>query len=555
MENNITSRHSIPDYFLKWENETPDAPFLRQPTGNTWQEYTWKEAGTAARKVVARLQEMGLAPGSRIGIWSANHAEWIICDLAIMLGGYISVPIYANINAETLKNILLHAECSLLFIGKLLPKDWDTVHPYIPETIKTVTMRGFEKENITRWEDFVSTDAPAKVINTDPDDIQTIIYTSGTTGMPKGVIHSYSTIINAIDNARDIVRLMQPGNRFLSYLPLSHAAERGLVEFGAIYCGGTISFVESLDTFATNIQQVKPTHFFGVPRVWEKFQSRILEKMPQSRLDILLAIPVVSGIIRRKIQATLGLDKAIVIFTGAAPVPVDLLRWFGRLGIHLQEAYGLSEDFNLCAMNPKEDIRVGTVGKIMENQEVKIDPETSEVLQKCNWLMKGYYKEPELTAKALQDGYLYTGDIGEIVADKYLKITGRLKDIFKTAKGEYIAPFNTEMHFLSLKEVDQACLMGSHYPQPFIVLVLSEYGKSISRPELTKVLERALDHCNQGSMGYSQVKKAIIVKEEWTNENNLLTPTLKMKRNVLSQKYEPRLEHVYHLDELVSWEV
>ena len=243
----------------------------------------------------------------------------------------------------------------------------------------------------------------------------------------------------------------------------------------------------------------------------------------------------------------------MLIVSGAAPITIDLLRWFHRLGVPIQEAYGLSEDFNVCSMNPREDIRIGTVGRLFPNEEIKILPQTNEIIQRSDWIMKGYYKDPELTAQTLQNGYFHTGDMGEIV-NGYLSITGRVKDIFKTAKGEYIAPFPIENHFLSLEEIDQACVLGSRFPQPFIVVVLSKSGKEVSHVILEKRLKTALDQSNQNSMGYQKLKKVIIVKEEWTVENNLLTLTLKMKRNVVSKFYEEKLEKIYNTEETVSWE-
>lgn len=348
------SQYGILGYFLKWEETTPDAVFLRQPLGNVWQEYTWQEVGIKARQLVARWQEMKVAPGSRIAILSQNCAEWIICDLAIMMGGYVSVPLYANVDAQTLQDILNHSEAQILIIGKMNPQDWQQIRTAIPAPVKTFSMSGYERDQILTWNEFVTGKKQEAAITYPAlDDMLTIIYTSGTTGMPKGVVHTYGTMIKAVEAAQDLVFFNNGGNRFFSYLPLSHAAERGLVEFGAIFSGGSISFVESLETFAANLQAVQPTHFLGVPRIWEKFQLNIRQKLPQNRLDLLLKIPIVSYFLRRKIKKALGLNKAIILLTGAAPISPDLLHWFARLGFRIQEAYGLSENFNVCAINPK----------------------------------------------------------------------------------------------------------------------------------------------------------------------------------------------------------
>jgi long-chain acyl-CoA synthetase len=548
-------QHGILDYFMKWEKTIPTAVFLRQPKGPKWKEYSWKEVGEEARRIVSHLKSLGLPAGTRIALLSQNCAEWIICDLALLMGGYISVPLYTNEKADTLKEILIHSESRLLFVGKLYQKDWNNLRSAIPASVIAITMRGYERESITPWEKFINSEnQDTEIILPSLDDILTIIYTSGTTGRPKGVVHSYGSIIKAIEACLESVMLNRPGNRFFSYLPLSHAAERGLVEFGAIFSGGSISFLDFPETFSANIRNVLPTHFFAVPRIWEKFQIKILKRISQKHIDILLKIPLVAFLFRQYIKRTLGLQEAKVIFSGAAPISSDLILWFAKFGIQIQEAYGMSENFNVCSINPKDKIRIGTVGKLYEHEDIKIDPQTHEITQRCEWLMKGYYKDPELTSVTIRNGYLHTGDTGEFSGDGYLTLTGRIKDVFKTSKGEYITPVKTELHFLSMKEVDQACLLGQKYPQPFLLVVLSEFGKNLNRHRLIKGLTAALDFCNNKSMRYQKIKKVIVVKEEWTSENNLLTPTLKMKRNELSWKYEAQMQDVYNLDELVSFE-
>jgi long-subunit acyl-CoA synthetase (AMP-forming) len=339
MDPKAAAQYGILGYFLKWEASTPHATLLRQPYGSTWREYTWQEAGAQARRLLAQLQNMHLAPGTRIGLLLQNCAEWIMCDLAIMMGGYVSVPLYANVNAENLQTILNHSEAQLLIIGKLKPSDWEQISTAIPASLITVTMPGYEKESIMSWKDFITPGLrEATIVYPSLDDMLTIIYTSGTTGMPKGVIHTYGTVMKAIEAAQELVLLNQPGNRFFSYLPLSHAAERGLVECGAIFSGGSISFVEALETFQANLQATAPTHFLGVPRIWEKFQQKIVEKLPQRRLNFLLKIPLIRFLLRRKIKQALGLHNAKVLLTGAAPISPDLLNWFASLGFSIQEA-------------------------------------------------------------------------------------------------------------------------------------------------------------------------------------------------------------------------
>lgn len=553
MTDSLPNSHTLLYYFLKWEREKPNEPFLKQPFGDNYNIYTWSDVGTISRQIAATLQQKGYQKGDRIAILSANCAEWIICDIALLMGGFISVPLYANVSGETLKAILTHAECKFMFVGKLKPEDWKQVKDQIPQNVATATMDGYNRKGIPSWQQFLDPSANPVKQHPSPEDPVTFIYTSGTTGMPKGVVHTNKSMVSALKVAASMAMLDEPGNRFVSYLPLSHAAERGLVEGGSIYCGGTVGFVESQDSFVKNIQSIQPTHFFGVPRIWEKIQGNILEKLPQKKLNILLKLPVVSGYIKWKIRNSLGLGKAKIILSGAAPLSREIILWYQSIGITIREAYGMSENFNVLSINPPGKIRPGTVGILYPDQEVKIVAETQEIIQKCDWLMEAYYKEKEITENTIRDGWLHTGDMGKFDTDGYLTIIGRVKDIFKTSKGEYITPAPIEQQFINLVEIDQACVLGSKYAQPFVLVVLSGVGRNKSKQAMDQLLSKIMEEFNQKGSRYQQLKKVIVVNEEWTTENGLLTPSLKMKRNALSEKYEDALKLVYEKEEKISW--
>ena len=340
---------TVLDYFLGWEKNTPHNTFLKQPDKSGWRDYSWLETGVKARQLMVALQASGCKKGDHISILSANCAEWIICDIALMMGGFISVPLYANVNKNALQKILIDAGVKTLIVGKLADKDWKQQKSCIPKSITVFSMDGYSRPSVLTWKDFCQTNGKSEIEKAQMDDVMTIIYTSGTTGDPKGVVHTFGSIITAVHVASDEVKLNRNGNRFISYLPLSHAAERGLIECGGIFCGATIGFVESLESFSYNIQNFQPTHFFGVPRIWEKFQSKILEKIPQKRLQFFLKIPFVKDIIIRKIKSSLGLVKADVILSGAAPLAPDVMKWFQKLEIPIREAYGMSENFNVIS--------------------------------------------------------------------------------------------------------------------------------------------------------------------------------------------------------------
>lgn len=545
---------SVVEMALLWEKQKPDSVFLRQPKGDQWHEYTFGEVFRKARTIAAKLQSLNLPEKSNIGLLSRNCADWIITDLGIMFSGHVSVPFYANLNSESLSQVLEHSECQILFIGKILDEDWENMKDGIPDGLVTVTLPDYPIEGIQPMNDFLESTEPLQQVHIPKlDELATIIYTSGTTGNPKGVMHTYATMAAAVNAAKYLAGIHIDNPRFVSYLPLCHVAERSVIECGSLYCGGTISFVESLDTFAKNVQEARVTHFFGVPRIWEKMQQKVSEKLPQKKLNTLLSIPIVNSLIKKKIRTAIGLDKAKYLFSGAAPITPWLLNWYAKIGISIQEAYGMTENFSASTINPKEDTRPGFVGKFYDGMEYKILEGSGELILKAPWTFPGYYKEPALTDDTVIDGWLHTGDIGEVDADGYLKITGRVKEIFKTSKGKYISPAPEEIKILAHDDVDQACMMGIGFPQPFVLLVLSEEGRKKTQEKLSQYFEDLLEETNKRLVDYQRIHKFIIVPEEWSAENGLLTPTLKLKRNNIREYYETQFEDWYQSNTSVVW--
>jgi long-subunit acyl-CoA synthetase (AMP-forming) len=379
------------------------------------------------------------------------------------------------------------------------------------------------------------------------------VYTSGTSGIPKAVMHKYYNF--SFTNI-----LGQPylgfGNneRFFSYLPLSHIAERNLVEMGSIYSGGKVYFSESLDTFPKNLAEAKPTIFLGVHRIWKKFQESILNKIPQEKLDRMLKIPVLSGLIKRKIKKGLGLANATNIFTGAAPTPVSLIKWFDAIGIKIQEAYAMTENCCYSHVTRNGNIKIGWVGQTFPGCEAKIDV-NNEILIRHEALMTGYYKDPVATENAFtSDGFLRTGDQGAIDKEGFLKITGRVKDIFKTSKGKYIIPSVIEMKISGLSEIEFVCVVGSGLPQPIALITLSESGKKKTRAILELTMDNVLAALNSTLNHHEHLAKIVVLKEPWTVENNLLTPSFKVKRGEIELRYDAQFEEWYAQKGALIWE-
>lgn len=541
--------------FCEWETNTPQRIFFRQPTQGTWKTWTYAEAGTEIRKMATALQSLGMEPKSKIAILSKNCAHWIMADLAIMMAGHISVPLYANSSAASIHQILEHSESTAIFVGKL--DEYDIQKKGIPDRVKIISCDYYGMKDGLLWSELIANNLPLQKIEHRPEtELMTIMYTSGTTGVPKGVMFH----AKAFDHTTEIlIRYLKkweklPDNpQLFSYLPLCHIAERNLTEMLSCYSGATISFVESLETFARDLASVQPDLFFGVPRIWAKFQEKILEKMPQKKLDTLLSIPIISSLVKSKIKKGLGLKNAGLKGTAAAPIPVSLLQWYDKLGIRLREIYGMTENCALSHSN-QEELRFGTVGKAMETVEVKFSEE-EEILTKSPALMMGYYKEPEMTASVMTaDGFLRTGDQGKNDKDGYLTITGRVKDLFKTDKGKYISPAPIEMRLLRNTDIEQVCVVGMGIPQPIALVVLSALGKAKSKEEITKSLEGSLAEVNPTVEHYEQLKKAIIMKTDWTIHNGMMTPTLKVKRNEVEKIQMPNYPKWYGMEGTVLWE-
>ena len=521
------------EMLYKWEREKDNEIYLSQPINGVWHNWTWKEVALEVRKMAAYLQSLNLPKQSKIGVLSKNCAHWIMSDLAIMMSGHTSVPLYPNLSSDTLNKILIHSETKVLFVGKL--DNFEAMQPGIPADMPCIAYP-FYSEDYPKWDDLTKDISPLtdNVIREEME-LATIIYTSGTTGDPKGVMHKFYNFSFATVNAVKALPLKEES--FFSYLPLCHIAERLLVMMGSLYTGGKVSFAESLDTFAANLSEASPSVFLGVPRIWTKFQQGILGKLPQKKLNVLLSIPIISTLIKKKIQKGLGLSKAKNIFTGAAPTPASTIKWFEKLGIKIQEAYAMTENTCYSHVSFKSKIKIGSVGQALPLCDVKLSDQ-KEILIKHDALMDGYYKDEEETNKTIIDGWLHTGDEGEIDENGFLTITGRVKDIFKTSKGKYVAPSPIEMKLSANKNLEQICVVGDSIPQPIVLVVLSERGKKKKKEDLIASLTKTMKVINPKLDKHEKLHNIVVIAEDWTIENKLLTPTMKIKRNAIEKIYK-----------------
>tara|TARA_B000000532_G_scaffold112562_1_gene90425 strand:+ start:589 stop:2265 length:1677 start_codon:yes stop_codon:yes gene_type:complete len=548
--------------FYDWEEKLRDKPFLRQPFGDEWEVYTWGQVGLMARKLATGLKSLGLPKGSHIGLMSKNCREWIIADLAIIMSGYVSVPFFPNLKSHEIKNLLEFGDVKALFMGKV--EDWEEIKKGISEEMPIIAFPHYEGnskiETGYQWDEFINQfETQKENYHPNADDTWTIIFTSGTTGNPKGVVLTYdinqNTDVMYTEEYNPLRVDFEGNNSFFSYLPMNHIAERIAVEFTTFKNGGVISFTESIDTFVKNLSDVQPSVFFGVPRIYTKFQLGILSKFSQKKLDLLLSIPFLSSLIKKKIRKSLGLSNAKVIISGAAAMQVAQRNWFRKIGVNITIGYGMTENCAITTQIPGSNFnKPGSVGTVQPNVEIKIDEESEEVLMRGPYVMVGYYNDIETTNRTIRNGWLHTGDKGKIDADGHLYITGRVKDTFKTSKGEFIDPAKIEAKFGEVEYFGQMCIVGLGVPQPIMLVNISDLGKKLEKEELIERLENKLESVNSTLFNYLRVSTIVICKDEWTPQNEILTPTMKIKRGNVDKMYMSKYDEWHHSNDKVIWE-
>ncbi|MFZ5545221.1 MAG: AMP-binding protein [Pseudomonadota bacterium] len=544
------------------ERSTPERVLftqpVRQPDGSLQViDYTWRQVMDEARRMAAHLQSLGIPRGANIALLSKNCAHWLIADFAIWIGGYVSVPLYPTLAADTIRQILVHSESKLLFVGKL--DGWEAMKPGVPAELPCIALPLAPVNDYPQWSQIIQRTQP---LQGEPlregSELATIMYTSGTTGQPKGVMHSFANFAWAIDAGLKRVKLGDKA-RMLSYLPLAHVAERALVEHGLLANDMHVFFAESLETFATDLQRARPTAFFSVPRLWVKFQQGVHAKVPPAKLQRLLKIPLLNRLVRRKILRALGLDQCTVAAGGAAPMPPDLMRWYEQLGLPILEVYGMTENCGVSHATLPGVMRPGTVGQPYDGVQCRLDPANGEIQVKAGCLMLGYYKEPQLTREAFtDDGWLHTGDKGAFDAEGNLRITGRVKDLFKTSKGKYVAPAPIEDKLVMHASVEACCVTGANLAQPLGIVMLSidavqRAADPAERLRLQQSLAAHLDGVNQRLDPHEQLDCLVVVTTPWTVESGFITPTFKVKRNRVEEAYAARYEQWVGCGERVVW--
>jgi len=551
----------ILDHVYDHEVALADWVLLTQPIGGgRVVDYSWRQTMDQARRMAAHLGSRGFEPGARIALLSKNCAHFFIAELAIWMAGGTTVAIFPTETAANVRYVLEHSEASLLFVGKL--DNWAQQASGVPAGLPVIALPLAPPTAFENWD--------AIIARTDPvggrparaaDDLAMLMYTSGSTGQSKGVMVTFRALTRAaegiVQDSRS--RLGKGESRMLSYLPLAHSFERSWVEAASLVNGDShIFFADSLDTFLQDLQRARPTLFISVPRLWLKFQQGVFTKMPPAKLDRLLRIPILGRIVARKVLKGLGLDAVVQAGSGSAPLPPDLIRWYRRLGLRLFEGYGMTEDNSFSHSSNESSSEPGFVGVPLPGVQVRLGPD-GEILIKSPGQFSGYYKAPELTAASFTpDGFFCTGDLGERRPDGLLKITGRKKELFKTTKGEYVAPAPIENRLNAHPMIELSMVSGMGQPAPYAVVVLDEQlrprvADPAVRANVEAELGKLLHDVNEGLAPFERLRMLVVAREPWSIENGCLTPTMKIKRSRIEDSVAGQVDTWYAAQGHILW--
>jgi long-chain acyl-CoA synthetase len=562
---------------------------LGHKSGDTWKTYSSRDLKKIVDNLSLAFIKTGINKNDKVAIISNNRPEWNFIDLALQQIGAISVPMYPTISSEDYNYIFHHAEVEKIFVGdeEIYQKAVSGSSDMVAQIISFDKINGCDY-----WEDFMALGESGNIADLEAikdtikfEDLFTIIYTSGTTGRPKGVMLTHSNVISNIYAIEDRMIVTRGEAKALSFLPLCHIYER-TGSFCFIYMGISIYYAESMETIGENLKEIKPHIFNTVPRLLEKVYDKIVSKGYELTgvkkslffwaLNLGLKyepnknqgswynfqLKMANKIIFSKWREALG-GNVMQINSGASALQPRLARVFWSAGIPVNEGYGLTETSPVVSTSicNHQDIRIGMVGKIVKDVSVKI-ADDGEIMVKGPNVMQGYYKQPELTAEVLEpDGWFHTGDIGELHEGNYLKITDRKKEMFKTSGGKYIAPQPMENKFKESSIIEQVLVVGENKNYPAALIVASITGLQdwcrhkdipytsdvdmLQKPEIIDKFQKEIDNLNKYFGKWEQVKKFKVLSRQWTVESGELTPTMKLKRKVIHQKFAKEIDSLY----------
>ena len=584
---------TIPHQVLRNGERLGDAPAYHVRGEAGWEATSWSAYAADVRRAGAALAALGVEAGTPVCILGANRPEWVIFDVGAMAAGAVPAGIYTTSSPGECEYILNHSEAPVLLVENAA--QWDkvcSVRDRLPHLRHMVTMKGtapIDDPMFLSWDEFLAKGDGAeaglaeRLDGLRMDTVATFIYTSGTTGRPKAVMLTQENLTWTSAQAAELVGA-GPSDRVLSYLPLSHIAEQMFTIHIPAVCGTAVYYAESIDRLLENLQEVRPTLFFGVPRVWEKFHAGVTAKLAEATgakaklaqkamavgrhvtdrrnrglgaaLTKEAQYRLFDKLVYSKVKSALGLDQVRLAASGAAPVAKEILEFFAGLGLPIYEVYGQSEDNGPTSFNVPGRTRFGTVGPAYPGVEIKI-AEDGEILVRGRNVFAGYYKDPEATAETLHDGWLHSGDLGEMDDEGFLTITGRKKDILITAGGKNVAPKLLEGGLKSHPLISEAVVVGDGRRFLSVLITLdpeavasfmSERGLTgppESNPAVVSEIQSALDGVNAEFARVEQVKKFTILPRELSIAEGELTPTLKVKRNVVNEHFASEIEAMY----------
>jgi long-chain acyl-CoA synthetase len=578
---------SLPAMFFAVAAERGDRPFLWAKQGGKYQPLTWAEAARAVNRLARGLIALGVEPGDRVALAAENRPEWAIADLAIMSAGAITVPAYTTNSVDDNRHIFGNSGARLVIASKPpVSERAAAAAEQVPSIQAAVVMEGPAPAKAQLWEEVLALgdaradDIAAHVETLGPDDIACIIYTSGTGGLPKGVLATHRNIIANCRGAFHLLEMLGLGDEvFLSFLPLSHSYEHTAGLMFPISIGAQIYFAEGADSLAANLLEARPTIMTAVPRLYETMHQRIrrgierekglkrrlFEKavaLGQKRLagerhgfgDRLLD-PLLDKLVRDKVCARFG-GRLKAMVSGGAPLNPEIGSFFLALGVQLLQGYGQTEAAPVIACNPPGAIRIDSVGPALRGVEIRI-AEDGEILVAGDNVMKGYWNDPEATARTLADGWLKTGDIGHLDDQGYLRITDRKRDFIKNSGGDMIAPAKIEGTLTLQPEIAQAMVLGDQRPHLVAILVPDpEFAGQFAPPgtelaalgdnaALLRALGDVVTRVNATLPAVERVRRFMIAGEPFTPVNGQLTPTLKIKRHIVRAVYRDAIENLY----------
>ena len=524
--------NTIPAMVAHWAERCPDRVWLKDLSAEGSTEWTWAQANREI-SAVASILEQQFGHGENMVILSRNRAHWFLADIAIISSGNITVSMFTTLPESTADYILGFTEAKVMFVGET--SNWEAVRRVLPADITLVTLPGVElEEEHLKWDDLVAEGQGQRPqYAAQPDDVISLVFTSGTTGVPKGVIQTHES--NLIPINRFITEFgIRENPRYFSYLPLSHIAERQIVEFSSIVACGEVSFNESLETLLRDLPRPPPHMFFGSRRVWEQFQQAIVAKFG-GHDAVEQALAADREGISKLVLETMGLSEVEYCLTAAAPTPPALIHWFEAMGLTLMEGFGQTEAMGLI-LNSHTQRKIGSIGKPIGEVEFRLTEE-GELAVKAAGCTPGYYKMPEKTAELIIDGWLHTGDKARVDEDGFIYITGRVKDYFKTIQGKFVAPPPIEGEFARNPHAEQQCLLGRGYSKTVMVTVLTSEAQARERSEVEAALHETVAAINRDIEKHARIGALIISHEPWSIENEILTPTMKIRRDRVEERF------------------